>query len=84
MEVYWIDGGDVVHQEVLGTGASNVHPVCVVPAGCWQAAKPLGEYSFMGTEVAPGFEFQDFEMLSVGSPMLAHITSLNPALAELA
>ena len=84
MEVYWIDGGDVVHQEVLGTAASNVHPVCVVPAGCWQAAKPLGDYSLLGCTVAPGFEFQDFEMLAEGSAALARIRSLHAELAELA
>ena len=84
MEVYWIDGRDVVHQEVLGTGTSNAHPMCVVPAGCWQAARPLGEYSLLGCTVAPGFEFEDFEMLSDGSAALAHITSLHATLAELA
>jgi len=82
--VYWIDGRDVVHQEVLGTGTSNVHPKCAVPARCWQAARPRGEYNFLGTDVASGFEFQDFEMLSEGSPALAHITSLRADLAELA
>ena len=84
LEVYWIDGRDVLHQEVLGTGASNVCPMCVIPARCWQAARPLGEYSFLGTDVAPGFEFQDFEMLSEASAALAHITSLRTELAELA
>ena len=83
MEVYWIDGRDVVHQEVLGTGTSNAHPMCVVPAGCWQAARPLGEYSLLGCTVAPGFEFEDFEMLSDGSAALAQITSLHATLAEL-
>ena len=43
LEVYWIDDQDIVHQEVLGTGASNTHPMWVVPAGCWQAARSLGE-----------------------------------------
>jgi len=38
----------------------------------------------MGTDVAPGFEFQDFEMFSEGSPVLAHVTSLRPELAGLA
>jgi predicted cupin superfamily sugar epimerase len=83
LELYWIDCRDVVHQEVLG-GIPNAHPTCVVPAGCWQAAKPLGEYSFLGCTVAPGFEFQDFEMPSEGSAALAHITSLGAELAELA
>src|ERR1043166_1228586 len=45
--VYWIDGRDV-HQEVLGASASNAQPVCVVPGWCWQAARPLGEYSLVG------------------------------------
>src|SRR5262249_8184331 len=80
LELYWIDERDVVHQEVLGTGASNAQRMCVVPAGGWQAARLLGEYSFLGVDVAPGFEFQDFEMLSEGSPAFAHITSLRPDL----
>ena len=84
LELFWIDDKDVVYREMLGRGTSNVHPMCVVPAGCWQAATPLGEYSFLGTDVAPGFEFQDFEMLSEGSAVLKHITSLDAALAELA
>jgi predicted cupin superfamily sugar epimerase len=84
LEIYWIDGEDMVHRDVLGTGTSNVHPMCVVPAGCWQAARPLGEFSLLGCTVAPGFEFQDFEMVSEGSAMLKHITSLDAALAELA
>ena len=81
--IYWIDDRDAVHQEVLGTAIPNAQPVCVVPAGCWQAARPLGEYSFLGCDVAPGFEFQDFEMLTKGSKALAHITSLRADLAEL-
>jgi predicted cupin superfamily sugar epimerase len=84
LEVYWIDDCDVVHQEVLGTGSSDAHRVCVVPAGCWQAARPRGEYSLVGCTVAPGFEFQDFEMLAEGSAAFARITSLDATLAELA
>jgi predicted cupin superfamily sugar epimerase len=57
LELYWIDQRDVVHREVLGTDIPNVRPMCVVPAGCWQAARPLGEFSFVGIDVAPGFEF---------------------------
>jgi hypothetical protein len=58
--------------------------MCVVPNGCWQAARPLGEYSFVGCSVGPGFDFQDFEILSEGSAMRAHIISLGATLAELA
>lgn len=37
------------------------HPV---PAGCWFGAYPNAdsEYSLMGCTVAPGFDFEDFEM----------------------
>ena len=40
-------------------------PVHVVPAGMWQAARPLGAYTLVGCTVAPGFEFADFSMLTV-------------------
>jgi hypothetical protein len=84
MEVCWIDSQRVVHQELLGRDTLNAHPMCVVPNGCWQAARPLGEYSFVGCSVGPGFDFQDFEILSEGSAMRAHIISLGATLAELA
>jgi predicted cupin superfamily sugar epimerase len=84
LELYWIDSRDVVHRELLGTGSPDAHPMCVVPAGCWQAARPVGEYSLVGCSVAPGFDFQDFEILSEQSPALAHIVSLDATLAELA
>lgn len=76
--VCWIDGEDGVHEELLTIG----HPLCVVPAGCWQAAKPQGEYSLAGCTVGPGFDFQDFEMIAPDSPALARITALNAAFGE--
>jgi len=83
LEVYWIDDQDVVHEEMLATHTSNAQPVCVVPARCWQAARPLGEYGLVGCTVGPGFDFQDLEMISEGSAALAHIKSLRAALADL-
>lgn len=38
----------------------------VVPAGAWQAAKGLGDWSLMGCTVAPGFEFSTFELAPAG------------------
>ncbi len=41
--------------------ADGVHaPRAVVPAGCWQAAEPLGRYAYVGATVGPGFDFADF------------------------
>jgi predicted cupin superfamily sugar epimerase len=47
-----------------GTGAL---PVSVVPAGRWQAARPIGGPVLCGCTVAPGFRFEGFSMLS-GDP----------------
>ncbi len=37
-------------------------PQAVVPAGVWQAAEPEGGAALCGCTVAPGFEFEDFEL----------------------
>lgn len=48
---------------VLGPDvAKGEQPQIVVPAGEWQAAKSLGDYTLVGCTVAPGFEFAGFEM----------------------
>ena len=40
-------------------------PQFVVPANCWQAAEVPGSgYALCGCTVAPGFDFEDFEMAS--------------------
>ena len=41
-------------------------PQAVVPAGCWQAAEPLGAWTLAGCTVAPGFEFAAFELAPEG------------------
>lgn len=37
-------------------------PQVIVPAGHWQTAESLGEWTLCGCTVAPGFEFATFEM----------------------
>jgi predicted cupin superfamily sugar epimerase len=49
----------------LGLGEitlDRAQPQAVVPAGIWQAAEPVGGAALCGCTVAPGFEFEDFEM----------------------
>ncbi|MCX8999197.1 cupin domain-containing protein [Rhizobiaceae bacterium BDR2-2] len=41
-------------------------PQGVVPAGCWQSARSLGDYTLVGCTVAPGFIFESFEMAPPG------------------
>ncbi|MCO4743164.1 MAG: cupin domain-containing protein [Proteobacteria bacterium] len=52
------------------------NPQFVVPAGLWQAAKPVG-YALCGCTVAPGFDFEDFEM-----PTRAELRELFPSYAD--
>jgi hypothetical protein len=48
---------------VLGPDIDEAQaPQVVVPAGMWQAAKSLGDYTLVGCTVAPGFEFSHFEL----------------------
>jgi predicted cupin superfamily sugar epimerase len=42
--------------------AAGERPQAIVPAGAWQAAESLGEWTLVGCTVAPGFDFSGFEM----------------------
>ena len=53
-------------------------PQAVVPAGVWQAAEPLESAVLCGCTVAPGFEFEDFELGSA-----EHLAQEFPAEAAL-
>jgi uncharacterized protein len=46
--------------------ASGARPQAVVPAGVWQAAESLGDWTLVGCTVAPGFEFAGFELAPTG------------------
>ena len=41
-------------------------PQRVVPAGWWQQARSLGDWTLVGCTVSPGFEFSGFEMAPEG------------------
>lgn len=51
----------------LGPVTADIRPQAVVPAGWWQAARPLGDHALVGCTVAPGFEFADFTLLAPDS-----------------
>jgi len=42
--------------------AVGERPQAVVPAGAWQAAESLGDWTLVGCTVAPGFQFEGFEL----------------------
>lgn len=55
--------------EVLRLGAELTRgdrPQVVVPAGAWQAARPLGAWTLVGCIVAPAFRFEGFELAPDG------------------
>ena len=76
---HWYEGGDLelltcagagqaVHRQVLGpVAADGRRPQQVVPAGCWQAARPLAGHVLVGCTVAPGFDFADFALIDHAS-----------------
>lgn len=59
----WADGDPTVRTVRLGGDlAAGDEPQAVVPAGAWQAARPLGSWSLVGCIVAPAFDFAGFEL----------------------
>ncbi len=46
--------------------AAGERPQAVVPAGVWQAADTLGDWTLVSCTVAPGFEFSGFELAPKG------------------
>lgn len=54
-------GGEVLVR--LGADLrTGERPQMAVPAGAWQMAESLGEWTLIGCTVAPGFEFSGFEL----------------------
>lgn len=52
---------------ILGADIDEAQvPQIVVPAGAWQAARSLGDYTLVGCTVAPGFDLEHFELASDG------------------
>lgn len=70
---FLMDSGRV-SEPVLGPDlAAGQRPQLVVPAGVWQASRPLGEWSLMGTVVVPPYtddcvEFADARRLGAAHP----------------
>ena len=70
---YLGDPVEMLHLRPNGTGATitlgsglqeGAHPQIIVPGGVWQGARMAagGRYALLGCTVAPGFEFEDFEL----------------------
>ena len=52
---------------LLGAGLERgERPQALVPAGAWQSARTLGDWTLAGCTVSPAFEFSAFEMAPPG------------------
>lgn len=67
LELGIAEPGGSPRRVVLGTDfAGGQTPQAVVPAGHWQQARSLGDYTLVGCTVAPGFEFETFVLAPDG------------------
>ena len=61
------DDDGVRQQFKLGSDIlDGEHPQGLVPAGAWQSARSLGDWTLVGCTVAPGFDFAGFELAPQG------------------
>ena len=60
------DGGPVARHRLGPDVTAGDAVQVVVPAGAWQAARPLGAWTLVGCIVAPAFTFDGFELAPEG------------------
>jgi len=70
-----------LRRHCLGPLAENVDTTVIVPAGAWQAARPLGRYALATCVVAPAFVYAGFEMLAEDAPLARHLAGLAPEIS---
>ena len=64
---YAMSNGEIVTQ-ILGANIENgERPQIAIPPGAWQRARPLGAFALCGCTVAPGFDFDRFEIAPDGT-----------------
>jgi uncharacterized protein len=67
------------HAFRLGPHDKDTEPVRIIPAGFWQAAEPLEEYTLVSCYVAPGFDFKDFTLAAEDPDVKKILTARGPA-----
>ena len=58
--------GPVETHRLGGDVLAGDRPQVIVPAGAWQAARPLGEWGLVGAIVAQAFSFEGFDLAPEG------------------
>lgn len=83
-----VEGNGVALHTFDGTAAQSRRvdaslPFAVVSAGDWQAAEPVDGFALVACFVAPGFEFDDFTMMSDDRDATARLEAVDPKLLSL-
>jgi hypothetical protein len=60
------DNGVLTEHDLGPELATGQRPQAVVPAHAWQSAESRGDWTLVGCTVAPGFEFEGFELAPEG------------------
>lgn len=60
-------------RELLGPEDDDVEPMRVVPAGVWQAARPIGSYVLVACTGAPAFLWDSFSLLDARSALASRL-----------
>lgn len=66
LELAVSDGAGTTRFRLGADLAAGERPQGIVPAGAWQSARSLGDWSLVGCTVAPGFRFEGFELAAPG------------------
>jgi uncharacterized protein len=66
LELEIVDGADAKAVRLGSDLRAGERPQAVVPAGAWQQAVSLGDWTLVGCTVAPGFSFDRFELAPTG------------------
>jgi predicted cupin superfamily sugar epimerase len=71
-----------IEAELLGMG-EGIQPAAVIAAGEWQAARSTGGWTLVTCAVGPGFDFQDFRMMSDDGEVVERVRQTLPDAAAL-
>ncbi|HJW93243.1 MAG TPA: cupin domain-containing protein [Thermoanaerobaculia bacterium] len=80
-----LEGGGVMLHTFDGrtTSSQKLEHFVVVNAGEWQAAEPVDDFALVACFVAPGFEFDDFTMMSDDREAIAQLEIAAPQMTSL-
>jgi predicted cupin superfamily sugar epimerase len=71
-------GDSLTRYRLAPIGEGTDAPAHTVAAGQWQAARPLGAYTFVGCTVGPGFDYADFRLLGDDADRAAAVRAAWP------